>query len=89
MQSVAVEWADHGIRANTIAPGVIETEGIDDVMPDGMADRIVDGDLAADRLGAPGDCVPMALFLASDAAAYVTGSYFTVDGGQLLAPAPF
>jgi NAD(P)-dependent dehydrogenase (short-subunit alcohol dehydrogenase family) len=89
MQSVAVEWADHGIRANTIAPGVIETEGIDEVMPQGMADRIVDGDLAADRLGAPADCVPMALFLASDAAAYVTGSYFAVDGGQLLAPAPF
>jgi Dehydrogenases with different specificities (related to short-chain alcohol dehydrogenases) len=89
MQSVAVEWADHDIRANTIAPGVIETEGIDDVMPQGMADRIVDGDLAADRLGSPEDCVPMALFLASDAAAYVTGSYFTVDGGQLLAPAPF
>jgi NAD(P)-dependent dehydrogenase (short-subunit alcohol dehydrogenase family) len=89
MQSVAVEWADHGIRANTIAPGVIETEGIDEVMPEGMADRIVEGDLAADRLGTPGDCVPMALFLASDAAAYVTGSYFVVDGGQLLAPAPF
>jgi len=89
MQSVAVEWADHGVRANTIAPGVIETEGIDEVMPQGMAEQIVDGDLAADRLGAPEDCVPMALFLASDAAAYVTGSYVAVDGGQLLAPAPF
>ena len=89
MQSVAVEWADHGIRANTIAPGVIQTEGIDEVMPQGMADRIVEGDLAADRLGTPEDCVPMALFLASDAAAYVTGSYFVVDGGQLLAPTPF
>ena len=89
MQSVAAEWADHGIRANTIAPGVIETEGVDEVMPQGMADRIVEGDLAADRLGTPEDCVPMALFLASDAAAYVTGSYFVVDGGQLLAPTPF
>jgi Dehydrogenases with different specificities (related to short-chain alcohol dehydrogenases) len=89
MQSVAAEWADHGIRANTIAPGVIETEGVDEVMPQGTADRIVEGDLAADRLGTPEDCVPMALFLASDAAAYVTGSYFVVDGGQLLAPTPF
>ena len=89
MQSVAVEWADHGIRANTIAPGVVETEGIDAVLSDGMADRIVEADLAADRLGRPADCVPLALFLASDAAAYVTGGYFVVDGGQLLAPAPF
>jgi NAD(P)-dependent dehydrogenase (short-subunit alcohol dehydrogenase family) len=89
MQSVAVEWADHGIRANTIAPGVVETEGIKEVMPGEMSERIVEGDLAADRLGTPADCVPMALFLASDAAAYVTGSYFVVDGGQLLAPAPF
>jgi NAD(P)-dependent dehydrogenase (short-subunit alcohol dehydrogenase family) len=59
------------------------------VIPQGMADRIVEDDLAADRLGTPEDCVPMALFLASDAAAYVTGSYLVVDGGQLLAPAPF
>jgi NAD(P)-dependent dehydrogenase (short-subunit alcohol dehydrogenase family) len=89
MQTVAAEWARHGIRANTVAPGVIETEGISEVMPDGMQERIVDGDLAADRLGTPADCVPLTLFLASSAAAYVTGGYFTVDGGQLLAPTPF
>jgi NAD(P)-dependent dehydrogenase (short-subunit alcohol dehydrogenase family) len=89
MQSVAAEWARHGIRANTIAPGVIETEGISEVMPDDMQERIVEGDLAADRLGTPADCVPITLFLASSAAAYVTGGYFTVDGGQLLAPNPF
>jgi NAD(P)-dependent dehydrogenase (short-subunit alcohol dehydrogenase family) len=89
MQSVAVEWAEHGIRANTIAPGVIETEGVSEVMQGDMMERIVEGDLAADRLGTPGDCVPLTLFLASDAAAYVTGGYFVIDGGQLLAPNPF
>lgn len=89
MQSVAAEWADEGIRANTIAPGVIETEGISEVMPDGMAEQIVDHDLAMDRLGTPEDCVPLAVFLASDASAYVTGSYYVVDGGQLLAPTPW
>ena len=89
MQSVAVEWADRGVRANTVAPGVIETDAITEVMPEGMGERIVESDLAADRLGTPADCVPMTLFLASDAAAYVTGGYFVVDGGQLLAPAPF
>jgi len=88
MQSVASEWARYGIRANTIAPGVIRTEGVMDVMDEATAAQVVEEDLAADRLGTPADCVPITLFLASDAAAYVTGSYFTVDGGQLLAPMP-
>lgn len=88
MQSVAAEWARHGIRANTIAPGVIRTEGVMEVMQGDIADQVVENDLAADRLGTPADCVPLTLFLASDAAAYVTGAYFTVDGGQLLAPTP-
>jgi NAD(P)-dependent dehydrogenase (short-subunit alcohol dehydrogenase family) len=88
MQSVASEWARYGIRANTIAPGVIRTEGVMDVMDEATAEQVVEEDLAADRLGTPADCVPLTLFLASDAAAYVTGGYFTVDGGQLLAPMP-
>ncbi len=89
MQSVAAEWAQHGIRANTVAPGVIKTDGIMEVMEAGMGEQVVETDLAADRLGTPEDCVPLTLFLASDAAAYVTGAYFAVDGGQLLAPTPF
>ena len=89
MQSIAVEGADHGVRANTVAPGVIETPGASKLFEGGLGDRIVEDDLAADRLGTPADCVPITLFLASDAAAYVTGSYFPVDGGQLLAQAPF
>ncbi|PSQ19105.1 deaminase [Halobacteriales archaeon QS_8_69_26] len=88
MQTVAAEWARHGIRANTVAPGVIETEGASELMEGGIRDRIVDEDLAADRLGVAEDCVPITLFLSSPAAAYVTGGYFTVDGGQLVAPSP-
>jgi NAD(P)-dependent dehydrogenase (short-subunit alcohol dehydrogenase family) len=88
MQSVAAEWARHGIRANTVAPGVIDTEGAGELMQGDLGERIVEEDLASDRLGIPADCVPLTLFLASPAAAYVTGSYFAVDGGQLLAPTP-
>jgi NAD(P)-dependent dehydrogenase (short-subunit alcohol dehydrogenase family) len=88
MQTVAAEWADRGVRANTLAPGVIATEGVMEVMGDAVAEQVVAEDLAADRLGTPADCVTLALFLASDAAAYVTGGYFVVDGGQLLAPRP-
>ena len=88
MQSVAAEWAPYGVRANTIAPGVIKTEGVMEVMDEATAEQLVKEDLAADRLGTPADCVPMAVFLASSAASYVTGSYFVVDGGQLLSPVP-
>jgi NAD(P)-dependent dehydrogenase (short-subunit alcohol dehydrogenase family) len=88
MQTVAAEWAPHGVRANTVAPGVIRTEGVMDVMGEAVAERVIEDDLAADRLGTPADCVSVALFLSSPAAAYVTGSYYAVDGGQLLAPTP-
>jgi NAD(P)-dependent dehydrogenase (short-subunit alcohol dehydrogenase family) len=88
MRTVAAEWADRGVRANTIAPGVIHTEGAGELLAGDLGKRIVEEDLAADRLGTPADVIPLALFLASDAAAYVTGGYFTVDGGQLLAPMP-
>ncbi len=89
MQTVAAEWGPHGVRANTVAPGVVATAGVAEVMEAGMGERVVEEDLAADRLGTPADCVSLVLFLASDAANYVTGSYFAVDGGQLLAPTPF
>ncbi|MFC4544134.1 SDR family oxidoreductase [Halosolutus amylolyticus] len=88
MQTVAAEWAQYGIRANTVAPGVIRTEGVMEVMGEAVAEQVVEEDLAADRLGTPADCVAVALFLSSQAAAYVTGSYYAVDGGQLLAPTP-
>ena len=87
MQTVASEWAGDGIRANTVAPGVIETAAIAEILPEETRERLID-DLPAGRLGDPADCVPLTLFLASPAAGYVTGGYFTVDGGQLLAPTP-
>ncbi|GAA0469322.1 SDR family oxidoreductase [Halococcus dombrowskii] len=88
MQTVASEWSEHGIRANTVAPGIVETEGVTEAAGGELPDAFLD-DVPADRFGTPADCVPPVLFLASPAAAYVTGGYFTVDGGQLLAPTPF
>jgi NAD(P)-dependent dehydrogenase (short-subunit alcohol dehydrogenase family) len=84
VMTVANEWAHHGIRANTVAPGVIETEGVKEAAGGSLSDAILD-DLAMDRLGVSPDCVPLTLFLASPAAAYITGGYFPVDGGQLVA----
>ena len=88
MQTVANEWADRGIRANTVAPGIIETEGVAEAaggeLPDSMLETI-----PADRFGDAADCVPLTLFLASPAAAYVTGGYFVVDGGHALPTVPY
>jgi hypothetical protein len=88
MQSLASEWAKYGIRANTVAPGIIETEGIAGAVGGELPEELLD-DLAADRFGTPADCVPITLFLASPAANYVTGGYFTVDGGHLVNQHPF
>lgn len=88
MQTVATEWARHGVRANTVAPGIVETEGVAEAAGGDLPDELLEH-LPAGRFGAPADCVPLVLFLASDAASYVTGGYFTVDGGQLLPPHPF
>lgn len=84
MQTVAAEWAEHGIRANTVAPGVIETEGLAEAAGGELPETFLEG-IPANRFGTIADCVPLTLFLASDATAYVTGGYFTVDGGHLLA----
>jgi NAD(P)-dependent dehydrogenase (short-subunit alcohol dehydrogenase family) len=88
MQSVASEWGSDGVRANTVAPGYIKTEGVTEVQDEGDAGRIDDEsiieEMAIKRPGRASDCVPITAFLASDAAAYVTGSYFAVDGGYLL-----
>lgn len=88
MQTVAAEWAEYGVRANTVAPGIIETDALSSVWDEAGRDREkISRDISVDRLGTPDDCVPLTLFLASNAAAYVTGGYFTVDGGQLVANA--
>src|SRR6056297_995883 len=88
MQSLASEWAKYGIRPNTVAPGIIETEGITGTVGGELPDALLE-EVSADRLGTPADCVPISLFLASPAANYVTGGYFSVDGGHLLNQSPY
>jgi NAD(P)-dependent dehydrogenase (short-subunit alcohol dehydrogenase family) len=85
MQTLAAEWAQYGIRANTFAPGTIETESATEITG-GSLPKYMLKFIAAARFGDPMDCVPIFLFLASEASSYITGSYVPVDGGQLLAP---
>ncbi|MGB1142145.1 MAG: SDR family oxidoreductase, partial [Halioglobus sp.] len=73
------------IRVNAIAPGPTDTEATRQV-PAEILDQVVNG-LALKRLGDTTDIVNMAIFLASDEAAWITGQTFRVDGGDTMLPA--
>jgi 3-oxoacyl-[acyl-carrier protein] reductase len=80
MKTLAGEVGPDGITVNVVAPGRIDTERLREVYPDGPNDA----DLAAiplRRLGAPREIGHAVAFLASDRAAYVTGTVVPVDGG--------
>jgi 3alpha(or 20beta)-hydroxysteroid dehydrogenase len=78
-RTVAKELGKHGIRVNSIHPGVIVTDMIED-MVQGKEDRMASRQPIR-RLGTPEDIAEMALFLAGDRSSYCTGQSFTVDGG--------
>ncbi|HVU11197.1 MAG TPA: glucose 1-dehydrogenase [Phototrophicaceae bacterium] len=79
----AVEWAQFNIRVNAIAPGTIVTKLTSNLLnnPDALATRL--SKIPMNRLGKPEDIAGTAVFLASDAAAYITGVILPVDGGWL------
>jgi NAD(P)-dependent dehydrogenase (short-subunit alcohol dehydrogenase family) len=80
-KSLALAWAEHGVRVNAIAPGFIVTEQTVRARADAVHyQRVVDR-TPAGRWGQPEDLVGPALFLASPAAGFVTGVVLAVDGG--------
>lgn len=86
VRSLAVEFGPHGITANAVAPGVIETpqslDPVNSLGPDGVRDfaaRVPVG-----RNGYPADIAHAFLFLASEEASFVTGQVLLVDGGVSL-----
>ena len=81
-KSLAVEWADRGVRVNAIAPGYMRTELVDEVLannPD-MEDTWIEN-TPLGRLGQPEELRELVVYLASDASSYMTGTTVVMDGG--------
>jgi NAD(P)-dependent dehydrogenase (short-subunit alcohol dehydrogenase family) len=80
-RSLAKELGPAGVRVNALAPGLVETRFAAALFQDKAAyDRLIAG-VPLGRHGQPDDIVGAALFLASDASAYVTGQVLVIDGG--------
>jgi gluconate 5-dehydrogenase len=80
-KSLAAELGPHGITCNAIAPGYFETEMNTALMKDEAFTKWVNGRVPLGRWGKPRELAGAAIFLASEAGAYVNGQQIAVDGG--------
>jgi NAD(P)-dependent dehydrogenase (short-subunit alcohol dehydrogenase family) len=80
-KSLAIAWAGDGIRVNAIAPGFIETEQSARARQDAVFAKGVEARTPMGRWGQPRDIAGAALFLASEAAGFMTGACLPIDGG--------
>ena len=82
-RALANEWASHSINVNAIAPGYMATNNTSNLRNDDQRSAEILERIPAGRWGTPEDVAGAAVFLASDAAAYVHGFTIAVDGGWL------
>ena len=81
-RQLALEGREHGIRANSISPGLIESDATREQLKDPEWAASMLGKTLLGRLGRPDEVANVALFLASDESSYVTGVDIVVDGGM-------
>ena len=87
-RTLAIEWGPEGVRVNSVIPGPIDgTEGMARLAATPQARAAVIDSVPLRRMGTPEDIADVCLFLASDAARYISGAVIPVDGGWLAAGA--
>lgn len=82
-RQTAVEWGRHGIRANSVSPGIMLTPMAEGFIADPAVRAARERFLAQRRIGRPEEVASVIAFLASAAASYLTGQNLVVDGGLL------
>jgi len=81
-RSLAIEWAEHGVRVNALAPGYIKTDLVDQLVASGAYDlESIKRRTPMGRLGTTQEIADAAVFLASDRARFITGQTLGIDGG--------
>ncbi len=82
-KALANEWGQHNVQVNAIAPGYIRTDNTQALQDDNERSSEILKRIPANRWGEAEDLQGAAVFLASDASAYVNGHILAVDGGFL------
>ncbi|MBC7337511.1 MAG: SDR family oxidoreductase, partial [Clostridia bacterium] len=80
-RATALDYAAHNVRVNAICPGVIRTAMTTNLLADPEVSRRLQEATPLRRFGEPVDVAQAALYLASDASAFVTGTVLVIDGG--------
>jgi glucose 1-dehydrogenase len=83
MRTIAVELAPHNITVNNIAPGAVDTPMDAPLKEDKTQMQTLLSEIPLRRMGKPEEVAALAVYLASEDAAYVTGSTFVIDGGMM------
>jgi len=84
-RALALEWAEHNIAVNVLAPGYMYTERTSSVFDNPeIGARLIER-IPMGRVGQPDDLGPLLVYLASDASDFMTGSVIVIDGGQTAA----
>lgn len=84
IRCMAVEFGEHGIRANVVAPGLIMTPMMGGAENEKAMEQMLGPKMPLKRLGRPEDFEGIGAYLCSDASAFLTGQTITIDGGDMV-----